>query len=443
MALEDYTTYDETDPDNEITVGANKITVALTSSGDNAHVTDDKGAAHFGDFEHLFDAQTTNSFDTQSCLMWGVSDDFYTHTSMDTNNEGLSVQMIGVSGVDHRVRLHCYVTPDSDTHALAADNDRHYYTVERNDTTLTCKIYADAIRTDLKDTLTITCTNDTYKAIIAFGNLQSGAADGIYLDIDNLDLQEAGGPHPHPLADTAKAVDTIKFDVQEHMADTAKAADTPSFWTGRYTSLADTAKAADALVREAQIPIADTAKAADDSDTNAGLNLADNPKAADSETTQVEMPIADNPKAADAIGFIKGFLHNIGDTAKAADSVIRNAGKTLADNAKGSDTISFLKARFYAIADTAKAADALAKNVGKTIADGAKAIDALITNPHLIFDIAKASDIVSYLKSAINASAAKLKGILKNETRLNIKSKNETGLKNIFRLLSNANKINQ
>ena len=55
MAIEDFSTYTETDPNSKIAVTSSKIDVSAIDRGDNAYVYDDKGSNFFdGDFEFLF-----------------------------------------------------------------------------------------------------------------------------------------------------------------------------------------------------------------------------------------------------------------------------------------------------------------------------------------------------------------------------------------------------
>ena len=68
MVLENFTTYTEVEPDNILTVIASRVTCVNLDRDIDAYVWDDKGAGHFGDFEHLFTVFTDASECTSSSL---------------------------------------------------------------------------------------------------------------------------------------------------------------------------------------------------------------------------------------------------------------------------------------------------------------------------------------------------------------------------------------
>ena len=77
MAYEDFTGYTTVDGQSCLTVVANTITAnQIRNSSNDSYVYDDKGAAHFGNFEHLSSGQCyANGNDHGGyCLVWGISD---------------------------------------------------------------------------------------------------------------------------------------------------------------------------------------------------------------------------------------------------------------------------------------------------------------------------------------------------------------------------------
>jgi len=297
MALEDFTTYDEVDSDGDLTVAENTITIVTMRQDAVSWVSEDKGANHFGDFEHLIDTKITgitNGF----TIYWGISDGAATYGDMDTANEGMAAY-INVYATDIKIRIADFTNSNNDFYTGAKDT-AYYYKIERNGTTLTNKIYSDSARTVLVDTLTITCTNTTYSDIIVCGSLDLGAAPTCDGTINDLDLQEE---ETHDPTDDANASDSVTFNAGKNLTDDANASDANTF--------------------------------------NAGVHLADTAKAGDSVGYNAQpATIEDTAKASDSISFQMCHAHLVEDTAKASDALTFEAEINLADIAKASDLYS-------------------------------------------------------------------------------------------------------
>jgi len=161
-------------------------------------------------------------------------------------------------------------------------NTTYYLTTDRAGAVITCKIYSDAARTVLVDTISGACAATTCR--YAFGCASydtSTAGKSITFDVYDMDLQE--GAETHAPTDTAKASDDLVFKAE--------------------MSIADTAKASDSLVSKVEMSIADTAKASD------------------SLITKVKSIFSDIAKASDIISFVKNIKYATSDTAKASDTV--------------------------------------------------------------------------------------------------------------------------
>jgi plastocyanin len=299
MAYENFTTYTEVDADGDITVAANTITVDTMRITANSYVTKSHGANHFGNFEHKIDVRFTTLSTSNYTGFWGISNSHYTILSMDANNEGVTTWIANVGG-DYRIYLRDFTNDNSDFYGGLALSTSYYTTIKRDGTTATCKIYSDSARTNLLDTLTITCTNATYSNVIPmFGYDNNVNSRSSTYTVDNLDLQEEETLNP---VDDANASDAITFDVEEHMADDAKANDTTKFDATKL--LSDNAKASDTVNFDSNSSTQHTAHASDD------------------------------------ISFQMFHAHNIGDTAKASDSLTFDAEINLVDIAKASDLYS-------------------------------------------------------------------------------------------------------
>lgn len=194
MATEDFTTYTEVDPGEDLTVIATKITATNAIKNQEWYVTKDKEADHFGDFEHLEKVNTTASDDYGSLGFWGLSNGSNTMGDMFTNNEGLMWMF------SHGVPPHIYLQDASndnyDSFACSYSTD-YYCTIKRAVTAGTVKIYSDAERTNLLDTVAITTSELKYRWIYGCISYNSGEiAAQVSGYTENLDLQESPPPPP-------------------------------------------------------------------------------------------------------------------------------------------------------------------------------------------------------------------------------------------------------
>ncbi len=205
MTLEDFTTYIEVDPDSDVTVEENTITVVSMRADADTHVTKDKGIDHFGDFEHLVQTKTIEVETNAECLVWGVSNGYFTHGDMQDNTDGLSVSHFRTGAFEYRIYLADYESGYLTDVYVSNVNTNYWLTIKRNGTALTCKIYLDEARTILDETLVLTATIVEYQYIIACGGKNKDVAPvdhRISCNIYDLDLQEVGVPLNFPLKKT-------------------------------------------------------------------------------------------------------------------------------------------------------------------------------------------------------------------------------------------------
>lgn len=187
-ATEDFTTYEENDPDGDITINSStKITTISPNSG--AYVRKDFGSGHFGNFEHLVKvAFGYPANGTISAVGWTVNNGETSRSEMGTNNKGITWYFD--RGTDGFYIID-YTNDNSDVQLGGFWATTRYLTLERNGTTFTAKIYTDSSRTTLDDTLSITCGADTYRYIYVVFNNTDGSGTHT---IENLDLQETAAP---------------------------------------------------------------------------------------------------------------------------------------------------------------------------------------------------------------------------------------------------------
>ncbi len=195
MAIEDLSTYTEVDPNGDLTITSSKCDISTMASNIDVYLRADKGAGHFGDFEHLVTAEFTSAGSTWPLnIFWAL-----------TSSTGV-VSLTDMATVDEGLRAYNKWTGSAIEHVLVDDTNGnydiwagasfatpYYMTIERTSTTMTCKIYSDSSRTTLLDTLSLTCGTQSYRYI--FATMGHGATNGgrSYTGyVEDLDLQEAG-----------------------------------------------------------------------------------------------------------------------------------------------------------------------------------------------------------------------------------------------------------
>jgi len=194
MEIEDLSTYTEVDPNSDLTIASSKCDISMMASNIDAYLRADKGAGHFGDFEHL----VTSEFTSSSGSTWPLNV-FWALTSsagvvslvdMDVANEGLRAYSIWTGSVTQWVLVDD-TNGNYDIWTSTAFATPYYIAIERSGTTMTCKIYSDSGRTTLLDTLSITCGTDLYRYIFATMGHGTTAGGRSYTGyVEDLDLQE-------------------------------------------------------------------------------------------------------------------------------------------------------------------------------------------------------------------------------------------------------------
>jgi len=187
MVLQNYTTYNEVDPNNRFTIGINNIDVTGIQRGDNCYVYKDFGANKFGDFTHYVSVTTPSAYVENAWgMIWGMSNGSFTYEKQSNNTDGFNVALWG-SGSQIRLVLNNMVA-GTNTYYVASANTTYYLDIRRSGTSLTCAIYSDAARTVLLTTLTLVVTTVTYRYAIAAGSRQRAGGDAWSYTIFDLDF---------------------------------------------------------------------------------------------------------------------------------------------------------------------------------------------------------------------------------------------------------------
>lgn len=189
MAVEDFTTYTEVDGDSTLTVISTRITGTAQDCTTTSYVYDDKGASHFGDFEHLITVDIDTVPDAGGFGAWSCSTVYGDWTMIDYE-PGMALYIY-----DDAYYVQLYNMDDLTKDYYNGIATTYYLTIERSSTTGTCKIYDDSGRTNLVDTLSLTVDNDACRYIQGHFS-RNGASGNVTFYTENLDLQEAVTDYP-------------------------------------------------------------------------------------------------------------------------------------------------------------------------------------------------------------------------------------------------------
>ena len=189
---EDFTTYEEEDPNSHINVTAHHID-HLAYSDEAAYVYKDRGVDHFGDFIHLIDVKSGFEEEESESFMWMLSNDIDdAHGLLVALKTSIGVNFKQVWG-DNTVCLHeSYGGNRYYTTSFNGEVDTWYYlAIQKSGTSLTLKIYSDSERTNLLTTLSLTLQADhKFRYIFPCNTVNTDQAIFMNNDIANLDLDE-------------------------------------------------------------------------------------------------------------------------------------------------------------------------------------------------------------------------------------------------------------
>lgn len=200
MGLQDFTTYTEVDEwgsDIVITDAHTIDVVDLESRNANTYVYKDKGVNFFGDFEHLVEANITNGVSASFLTVWNVNNSPGIHSFL-LGTDAIGVYFYHQAALpNEQFRLYDYKLRNLDNSPVAGAYPFHrYFTISRIGNSAICKIYSDAARTVLEDTMTVTCIVTQLRYIEVTGaQLDNSSGGPIWATIKNLDLQYNDPPN--------------------------------------------------------------------------------------------------------------------------------------------------------------------------------------------------------------------------------------------------------
>lgn len=176
MAIEDFTTFIEVDPNSKLAVTASRITGVNVDRDINAYVHDDKGVDHYNPIDINFELRIATAALNQSRGGMGLSNGISTIAGFSSTDISVVFQA-GSSGNDF-IKLVRGNFVALDATADIANNTIWYCTLLRAEgsDTVTLEIYSDSDRTSLTDTLSVSGygTGTKYRYLYGFVNHNPG-----------------------------------------------------------------------------------------------------------------------------------------------------------------------------------------------------------------------------------------------------------------------------
>lgn len=195
MAYEDFIAFwEESDVAGLITVEKHKLTGTAMDKTAVSYVRRDFGAAHFSDFEHLLKTVTTSLDIGASGGFWALTTNVATtnYQEMTDNDDAIGLYHFQSDGA-YLIRIKDFFDDELDDYN-SGGLITAYLTIKRRGTAFSCKIYSDATRTTLVDTIAVTDQGTKFRYMFAmFGRGGAGAA-ALTETCENLDLQEPVNP---------------------------------------------------------------------------------------------------------------------------------------------------------------------------------------------------------------------------------------------------------
>lgn len=191
---EDFTTYTEIDPNNHISKTANHIDFEAHRNED-AYLYKDMSTNYFNSFKHKIDIKLIGTPDDNGyAAIWLVSnavDDF--NGQRTAENRYCGVGFLRSAG-SSKIRLEFWngTTLLNDNYVCSSDT-WYYLAIQRDGTKIVCKIYSDANRTILLDTLSLTISDIGFRYIYGCCTNNWGEEGQVaIIDVENLNLCEYG-----------------------------------------------------------------------------------------------------------------------------------------------------------------------------------------------------------------------------------------------------------
>lgn len=200
MANENFTSgWTELDAAGVLSETSSTITVTgLSASSPSVHLSKDQGAGFYsGNFLFRFGPIALTSPSSNNSRISLIKVSMGTDSVDDIENQSIVVRWVNTT-TNPTLYLSYFATDglgvetptaeDSYQGSAVAASTNFYLEIERNGTTVTCKLYSDSGYSTLVDTLSVTVTVHSYRYVHVASKMMTGSGATISGTLQNLDL---------------------------------------------------------------------------------------------------------------------------------------------------------------------------------------------------------------------------------------------------------------
>lgn len=175
--VEDLTTYTEVDPNTHLTIRGTGSSYHESYQNEDCYLYKDFGTDNFSDFTHDFKMGIAANDDNGVAYPWSmqnvINDNYYCYSNNET--------VIMVDSYDNTAAIRILEYYDGSAYAdsyIGMVYGIYYLRIEKSGTSFTAKIYSDAERTDLLDTLSLTLQADhSFRYLYAANTWNDGTSE--------------------------------------------------------------------------------------------------------------------------------------------------------------------------------------------------------------------------------------------------------------------------
>lgn len=196
MAVEDFTTYTETDPDAKVTKTSTRITIASGNDNNTYNVYKDFGASHFNSLDIDFAMRVTTGVTTDAIVGIAVINSATPSTENmagTLTSTDISANMYWYNGTNIFLNRGNFAGITDSVAGLSIDTT-YYCTLVRSASsdTVTLEIYSDSGRTSLVDTLSVSGfgTGTTWQYVYGFMNAEFNESNTLNGYVENMDVHD-------------------------------------------------------------------------------------------------------------------------------------------------------------------------------------------------------------------------------------------------------------
>ena len=186
---EDFTTYTEVDPNNHIEKTSTHVDFQPYRN-EKAYLYDDKGVGYFTDFEHLLDVKIVSGELSSWGSFWMLANEIGSQDQINAGADSDHIFMYQYSANEFNIAEWYDGMQYTNGFEGLSLGKTYYIIIKVLETSFTCEVYGDSVRTDLLYTLSLTL-HKTYSLqyIYVANTIDTGNSYNADIDIENLDLE--------------------------------------------------------------------------------------------------------------------------------------------------------------------------------------------------------------------------------------------------------------